>query len=186
MILHSKTRHVFRAATFVALCVFALQARAQSSSFDFGNLGPIRIGMTRAQLAAAVGPQLQPLPPPQARSQAELDSCYYLDFERFVVFFAGGKVANIVLRDVAFKTRRGVGVGSRYDAVMHSFSSAPRVVRHDIYDDRAEVMFMPMPAQQRRFRGLDVSIEFRLEGASFEPSSKVESISIGNHSGEGC
>jgi hypothetical protein len=185
MILHSKTRHVFRAATFVALCVFALQGRAQSSTFDFGSLGPIRIGMTRAQLAGAIGPQL-PFPLPQARSQGELDSCYYLDFERFVVFFAGGKVSNIVLRDATFKTRRGVGVGSRYDAVLRSFSPAQRVVRHDIYDDRAEVMFMPMPAQQRRFRGLDVSIEFRLDGASFEPSSKVESISIGNHSGEGC
>lgn len=148
--------------------------------------------MTRAQLVQAIGPELRPLPPPRARDPAQSDSCYYLDFERFVVFFWSGQVANIVILDPAFKTRGGVGVGSRYDAVSHSFSRAEtgekfdKVVRQDVYDNRPEVMFMPMPARQRRFGKLDISIEFRLNGASFVPSSKVERVSIGNHSGEGC
>jgi hypothetical protein len=93
--------------------------------------GPLRIGMTRAEVTAAVGPTATP----NAAGGADPESCDLYHPERtpegMLVMIQRGVLTSITVRNnTELKTDRGFGIGDTASAIKAAYGSSARAEPH--------------------------------------------------------
>lgn len=101
--------------------------------------GPLRIGMTRAEIEAALGPDANP----DAVGGPDPESCDMFRPERapqgLMVMVENGVLTSLWLsRDATLKTDRGFGVGDEADAIKAAYGTAATASPHKYSEAPAE------------------------------------------------
>jgi hypothetical protein len=196
-----KTQRSMQATAAAALLLFGhLAWGAAGWRIDFGVVGPLRIGMTRAQAARALNSDVDQLRELQFRRQPEFDAaCQDVDFAdldgSIGLQFEDGHITDIATNRPVDRTVSGLGVGNTFAEVKRAFRAHRLVGATDNYDeDVPQVQVDPLPSELRRFgpiphQGDDpvsISIQFTFGRGHLEDQSRVVRISIGSHPIEGC
>src|ERR1700681_3888740 len=125
-----------RLSTVLALLVVAVipspswaggEGLTQASGFSFGGTGPVRIGMTVAQVERIVGSRLASFP----GNGEECQETWREDGKGVSGFLAtDGIVQRVDIVDAGILTVSGVGVGDTEETVKRVYGKALRVEQH--------------------------------------------------------
>lgn len=114
-------------------------APATSAALTSQGWGPVKIGMTKTEVIAALGPDANP----DAVGGPDPESCE--EFrpanapEGFFVMIEGGKVSRISLTELSpVKTDKGLGLGDTAETVKAAYGASARVEPHKYQDAPAE------------------------------------------------
>ena len=120
----------------LAACAPRNESAADQIIAGFGEIGPVRLGMTQSQIEEAIGTTVSR---GQAGSHDEI-SCYYLRYEG--PYSGIGFMMNddrLVRYDVwasGIRTRTGIGTGSAMDEVAASYDQPVRATPHKYTDGK--------------------------------------------------
>lgn len=168
------------------LCWFRVAA-ASEWIIGFDGLGPIKIGMTTAQVIKAKG-KLK-LSPDGDRFYPEITSCYgvYIPNSHLYLQFDQGKLEEINISSQKFKTVAGVGVGSTFADIVRVFGKERLLIGSNHYDDDVPQVTIEAPMKIRKHHpNMHVGIKFEFEPGPLVGTSRITGVSIGAHYVEGC
>jgi hypothetical protein len=117
----------------------AAPAPAAADVLTAQGFGPLRVGMTRAEVEAALGPDSNP----QAVGGPDPDSCDMFHPARapegLMVMLEEGRLTSIWLqRGATVKTDRGFGIGEQAATIKTTYGAAAQAMAHKYEDAPAE------------------------------------------------
>jgi len=190
-----------RAATSVMFLLALAPALAGSgaNTFDFGRVGPLRIGMTQAQAEQALGSRIKLTGLKKTRGPMDCGmGDVRIGSATVSVLFDGNRLQQIGFSDPGIRMSNGLGIGSRARDIERVYGKSapyqdpgrPSRVWSDsnLYDENDHRIHVdpPLPARNGKgFRGAKPpGIQF--DFGPLSPESKVKEISVGQDYAEGC
>jgi hypothetical protein len=145
-----------RSALFVPVAAaFGMEGRVRlvpSMKLSFVGLGPVRIGMTEAQVRGVVAGEME-----STRDVSEED-CYYLILKGrglgFMILHS--RLARIDVMSGEWRTQSGAHIGSTEDEIRKLYGAAVQEVQHH-YDPQGK--YMSVSPQEGAYKGFEVLFE---------------------------